>query len=502
MSNSIEAVDFQLESLTLEHLKNRLHAQSRISRMLMRANYLNEAIANTLKILCETFSWRFGEYWTLDSEPEQLRQTLRWDITTQTQTPDRTWTFDYGVGLPGKIWQTQRPTYFRDLTRNPAFLRRDFAEEMGLRHGYGFPICDRDGLIGVITFLTQTDQPLDDHLVDLLLLIGEQLGLFIERKSNEIQLRQYADRLESTLQTLRQTQAQIIQAEKMASLGQLIAGIAHEINNPANFIHGNLPPAQAYQADLIHLIDLYEQECPHPSIALQAKRDDVDLDFLRQDFPKILQSMHVGSDRIRSIVKSLRNFSRVDEAAVKLVDLHEGLDSTLLILGSRLKSHTDLPNTRTIPAIQVIKCYGNLPLIACHAGQINQIFMNVLANAIDVLEESERRYDLSNPATIAITTECFTDHETQQEWVRVVIADNGPGIPLVIRSQIFNPFFTTKPVGKGTGLGLSISYHIATEVHQGRFYLESNVESNVESDAKFDRSQGTRFILELPSSDR
>ncbi len=472
---------FDLTTAQLAMVTQRLEAQSRVSRMLIRAESLNAAIESTLKILCETFSWRFGEYWTLEVGTQTLRQTLRWDIAATEQILDREWTFQWGEGLPGRIWQAKKPIFFPNLINNPSFLRRNFAIAMGLRHGYGFPVCDQNGVIGVITFLTQTDQPIDENLIDLLLLLGEQLGLFIQRKSDEIQLRQYADRLEATLEELQQTQAQVIQSEKMSSLGQLMAGIAHEINNPANFIHGNIRPAQTYQTDLLRLLDLYEQEYPQSSEAILAQRDAIDLDFLRRDFPQLLQSMRTGSDRIRSIVKSLRNFSRLDEADLKDVDLHEGLDSTLLILNSRLKSYTDGRRSIAVPEIQVIKHYGELPFILCHAGQVNQIFMNVLANAIDALEEDDRREDPDRPAQITIITECLNP-----DWVRITIADNGPGIPPHLQSQIFNPFFTTKPVGKGTGLGMSISYQIATQTHGGQLYCESNP------------GEGTRFILELP----
>ncbi len=479
MSRSIEGVTAQLQA-QLQLVTNRLEAQSRVSRMLTRAETLTAAIEDTLQILCETFSWRFGEYWSLEVDSQTLRQTFRWDITGSTQT-DVAVTFRSGVGLPGKIWQAQKPLYFQDLMQNPDFIRRDFAQAMDLRHGYGFPVNDRTGIVGVITFLTQTDQPLDDHLIDLLLLLGEQLGLFIQRKSDEIQLRQYADRLETTLQELRQTQAQVIQAEKMSSLGQLVAGIAHEINNPVNFIHGNLRPAQDYQTDLLSLLDLYEQEYPQPSVAILEKRADMDVDFLRQDFEQVLKSIRNGSERIRDIVKSLRIFSRLDESAVKSVDLHLGIDSTLLILGSRLKSYIDPRRAITMPEIQVLKDYGNLPTIMCHAGKVNQIFMNVLVNVIDAIDEGGRQRDLRNPPQIQISTSC-----PRPGWVRIAIGDNGPGVPPAIQSQIFNPFFTTKPVGKGTGLGLSVSYQIATETHGGKFYCESSP------------GRGTTFILELP----
>lgn len=481
----------------LQIVTNRLNAQSRVSRMLARAKTLNSAVEETLKILCETFSWRFGEYWTLDKLPGSLRQTLCWDITSTDHTPYSDWTFQRGEGLPGRIWETEQPTYFQNLMQNPDFLRRDFALEMGLRHGYGFPVLDRTGVVGVITFLTQTDQPLDENLMDLLLLLGEQLGLFIQRKSDEIQLRQYADRLEVTLKELKRTQSQIIQSEKMSSIGQLVAGIAHEINNPANFIHGNIRPAKDYQVDLFRLLDLYEQEYSQPNPAIIRQRNAIDLAFLRKDFPQLLDSMRNGSDRIRDIVKSLRNFSRLDEAVVKEVDLHEGLDSTLMILNSRLKSHLkchsdrgevrELQQRAAMQAIQVVKHYGTLPLIQCYAGQVNQIFMNVLANAIDALEEDRLRNEADDDPEITCTPKIMiTTDVIDHGWIRVTIADNGPGISPARQSQIFNPFFTTKPVGKGTGLGLSISYQIATEIHGGRFYCESEL------------GEGTRFVLELP----
>ncbi len=279
-----------------------------------------------------------------------------------------------------------------------------------------------------------------------------------------------ADQLRQALWELQQAQTQLIQSEKMSSLGQLVAGIAHEINNPVNFIFGNLSHTQTYIQDLLDLLELYHQHLPNPPAAIQAHRQAIDLDFLIEDLPKMLQSMQVGADRIRQLVLSLRNFSRLDESELKAVDIHEGIDSTLVILQNRLKGKGGEPS------IQVVKHYGQLPLVDCYPGPLNQVFMNLISNAIEALEDCRHR-----PAQICITTELVSSHR-----VKIRIADNGPGIPTAIQSKLFDPFFTTKPVGKGTGLGLSISHQIITQKHAGQIGCVSEV------------GQGTEFWLEIP----
>lgn len=282
--------------------------------------------------------------------------------------------------------------------------------------------------------------------------------------------------LQAAMKRLQQTQAKLIQDEKMASLGQLVAGVAHEINNPINFIYGNLEPAQEYAHDLLHLVELYRQEYPHPAQNIQNAINNLDLDFLVADFPKLLRSLQTGAERIHAIVLSLRNFSRLDEAEMKSVDIHSGIDSTLLILGSKLKQ------------IRIVKDYGSCPLVECLPGQLNQVFMNILANAADAVIEHAHQFQQSTddqPSTyqpeIAIQTQVTDDNQVQ-----IAIADNGPGIPAVIRDQLFDPFFTTKPVGKGTGLGLSISHQIVVEKHRGSIDCFSQV------------GQGTKFIIKIP----
>ncbi|MBW4464639.1 MAG: HAMP domain-containing protein [Pegethrix bostrychoides GSE-TBD4-15B] len=284
--------------------------------------------------------------------------------------------------------------------------------------------------------------------------------------------------LTSTLQDLKHAQAQLVQTEKMSSLGQLVAGVAHEINNPVNFIHGNLSYAEQYSQELLGLLDLYAQHYPDPDAEIVAEIQAVDLEFLRQDIDKLYSSMAVGTERIREIVLSLRSFSRLDETGIKPIDLHEGLDNTLLILENRLKAKSERP------AIQVYKDYGELPLVECYGGPLNQVFMNLLTNALDALDEFDESRSAeqiqASPSAVWIQTRCT------QDWVEVRIADNGAGMTEAVQSRLFDPFFTTKPVGQGTGLGLSISYQIVTEKHGGKLSCLSAP------------GQGATFVIELP----
>jgi PAS domain S-box-containing protein len=315
--------------------------------------------------------------------------------------------------------------------------------------------------------------------IDIVQAVMEQLAIALNQANLYEQSQARATELATTLQELQRTQAQLVQSEKMSSLGQLVAGIAHEINNPVNFIHGNLNHLETYSQDLISLIHLYQQEYPQFNPVIATRIKEIDLEFLSEDLPKVLDSMKIGTDRIREIVKSLRIFSRLDEAEVKAVDIHEGIDSTLMILQSRLKANLHRP------AIQVIKNYGSLPQIECFAGQLNQVFMNILANAIDAVEERNQHQNpeatQQTPGTITITTAL----DSEQQAI-IKIADNGIGIPESVQQRLFNPFFTTKPVGQGTGMGLSISYQIITEKHQGTLTYTSQP------------GQGTEFVIRIP----
>jgi PAS domain S-box-containing protein len=300
-----------------------------------------------------------------------------------------------------------------------------------------------------------------------------------KRKIAEFQLQEQAAELATTLEELKYTQTQIVQAEKMSSLGQLVAGVAHEINNPVSFIYSNLEPAREYIADILNLMELYQQQYPHPATQIQDEIENIDLEFIKTDLPKLLSSMKIGADRIKKIVLSLRNFSRMDESEYKSVNIHEGIDSTLIILEHRLKAQ---PNR---PAIQIIKEYADLPPVECCAGQINQVFMNLLVNALDALDERDSKRSIEEieklPSLISITTKVINSQQ-----VLIQIADNGSGIPLEVQKRLFEPFFTTKPVGKGTGMGLSISYQIITEKHGGSLECISSPE------------QGSIFTIKIP----
>ncbi|WP_392531508.1 AAA family ATPase [Nostoc sp. C117] len=309
------------------------------------------------------------------------------------------------------------------------------------------------------------------------------------------------ERLQQAIQELKRTQSQLIQSEKMSSLGQMVAGIAHEINNPINFIHGNIAHASEYVQDVLDLIAVYQQEYPDSSPLIEKKLEEIDIDFIVKDLPKTLDSMKVGSSRIRNIVLGLRNFSRLDESDMKPVDIHEGIDNTLMILQHRLKRtsiDTKQVRDRNFREIKIIKEYGNIPEVTCYAGQLNQVFMNVLNNAIDALEESFVNDKEINSSRGLQTSEILEKIKNEQGEIRIFtqitdsnmvmirIADNGSGMTENVRHKIFDPFFTTKLVGSGTGLGLSISYQIIVEKHKGSLTCNSTL------------GEGTEFLIEIP----
>jgi PAS domain S-box-containing protein len=325
-----------------------------------------------------------------------------------------------------------------------------------------------------------------DWEVELMRAVADQVAIAIQQaelyqqsRSATAQARTQAQQLEQAFIELQKTQTQLVQSEKMSSLGQLVAGVAHEINNPVSFIYGNLVHASGYTNDLLGLVQLYQQHYPNPVPEISSEIEAIDLEFLMEDLPKLLSSMKVGAERICEIVAALRNFSRLAEAEVKAVDLHEGLDSTLMILHNRLKA------SGKHPEIKVIKEYGNLPLVECYAGQLNQVFMNLLVNAIDAIDEynqmRSRQEIQANPSFIQVHTELVNDSK-----VAIRIADNGPGMTEEIKARLFDPFFTTKPVGTGTGLGLSISYQIVVEKHGGQLHCNSQL------------GQGTEFVIQIP----
>jgi PAS domain S-box-containing protein len=380
---------------------------------------------------------------------------------------------------------------------------REFFQSLGYKSLLYLPIQTPSGKVGVVACVNCNGlRSWNDEEVELVSVVCDQLAIAINQAELYAKSRaaasvatEKATQLELALHSLQQTQFQLIQTEKMSSLGQLVAGVAHEINNPVTFISGNVDHASDYIKNLLNLLELYRTVYPQPTPEIQVLAQTIDLDFLLQDLPKVISSMKVGADRIRDLVLSLRNFSRLDEAEKKLVDIHEGLDNTLLILQHRLRQKSGYP------AIQVIKEYGQLPLVNCYPGQLNQVFMNLLTNAIDALESvtvstipnptpplapplikdpTAEASQIPNPE-IQICTGVNTSGE-----ITIRIADNGLGMTQDVLARLFDPFFTTKPIGKGTGLGLSISYQIVVEKHKGTLHCNS------------EPGKGSEFVVTLP----
>ncbi|HEY9830014.1 MAG TPA: PAS domain S-box protein, partial [Stenomitos sp.] len=381
----------------------------------------------------------------------------------------------------------------------------------GITAGLLLPLKTHTGQLGAIACSHyKGSRQWSDREVELLQAVVDQLAIAIEQaemfantRAAALAAQTQARHLELALKDLQQTETWLIQTEKMSGLGQMVAGVAHEINNPVNFITGNLSHASNYIQDLIDLINYYQQHYPNPNPEIQGFIEEIDLEFLIEDLPKILSSMKMGADRIQEIVLSLRDFSRLDDAKMRPINIHEGIDSTLLILHNRLK-----PKGKH-PGVTVIKEYGNLPPVECYAGQINQVFMNILSNAIDALENwraegTEQRMCLESPEdreehspvnpssfthpvssspTIWISTELLKENQAV-----IRIRDNGLGMPPSVVRRLFDPFFTTKPVGKGTGLGLSISHQIIVEKHGGLLQCYS------------EPGQGAEFWIQIPIS--
>ncbi|MGF1460169.1 MAG: ATP-binding protein [Leptolyngbyaceae cyanobacterium] len=424
--------------------------------------------------------YRFGENWVGEVVTESV--IAPWRPLIREESRDNCFPEDHGAKyLAGRI------RTITDIETDEGLddCHRDFLRSIQVRSNAIVPILIQEKVWGLL-IAQQCSGPREWQTgeIELLKALSLQVSIAIQQaelyaqamESAELAQRR-ANELQTMLQTLQQTQTQLVQTEKMSGLGQMVAGIAHEINNPVNFIYGNIPHITEYLDDLTDLLTLYRQHYPNPNPEIADRIEDIDLDYLLADLNKILHSFRLGSQRIQQIVASLRTFSRLDEVDKKATDLHEGIDSTLLILHHRFKAKPERPQ------IEVVKEYGDLPLVECYPGQLNQVFMNILSNGIDALEQEILSGDRAHklfPAAITIKTQARPG-----EFI-VRISDNGPGIPEKHRQKLFDPFFTTKPIGKGTGLGLSISHQIVTEKHGGQLSIASEA------------GKGAEFCIQIP----
>lgn len=414
-------------------------------------------------------------------EREKIRITLLENINLMSKSHEGLIHGNFQMKLSGNLSETIREMYFdwplnldqklksylnkaRKLALSP--LAELTLENADLQYIQNQASTELIEALDAIVMQYQTESDAEQLILDLY-----QVELYKQSCAATKNAQDHAHKLAETLEELKATQMQLIQREKMSTLGNLLAGVAHEINNPVSFVNGNLKYAQEYVESIVKVINLYQEEYPNPVDNISNLIEDCELDYILEDLPKILTSLKMGSDRICEIVSSLKNFTHSEQSSPQKYDIHQGIDSTLLILNNKIK---DIRKNREIT---VIKDYDNLPLIECYPGKINQVLMNLISNAIDALESKE----IDKKSQIKITTECIDNQQ-----IKIKIADNGCGITEEAKSKLFEPFFTTKPVGKGTGLGLSISYQIIVENHRGKL------------DCISEEGKGTEFIIELP----
>ncbi|MDJ1182466.1 trifunctional serine/threonine-protein kinase/ATP-binding protein/sensor histidine kinase [Roseofilum casamattae] len=450
-----------------QSLSSEIHLDKLVS-ILMKAGMENAGADSGILLLQQPSGWQIAARHS--QEGRNLHSIKGEDLAIPTS-------------VINKVKRRQETIIANDVPSDTEFARDSYLMQGQPKSFLCAPLLNQGKLIGIIY--------LENHLatgaftsdrVELLSMLCSQAAISLENARLYKQSQDYAQKLENSLADLQMAQLQLVQSEKMSALGNLVAGVAHEINNPVAFIAGNLDPARDYLDDLFRIIDLYQQELPHPSKAIEEEIEAIDLEFLRDDLPQLISSMQEGTDRIRHISTSLRTFSRTDKEYKVPFNVHEGIDSTLLILKHRLKANEERPD------IEIIKEYGQLPEVQCFPGQLNQVFMNLIANAIDALDEGNngRSFDeiAARPNQIEIRT--FIEHQQ----VKICIRDNGTGMPEEVQERIFEQGFTTKGVGKGTGLGMAIALSIIEEKHGGRISCHSEL------------GKGTEFAIAIPLDEK
>jgi signal transduction histidine kinase/DNA-binding response OmpR family regulator len=471
-----------------------------ITKATCEATDLDAALEVVLAQVCQAIDWNCGEAWVGDRKTNILSCSRGWYMDSNfvcAVSPNRqNFTFAANEGLPGRVWSSQKPEWIEDITQEEKAIcfHCPTPAQSKLKTALGVPILGQHNVLAVLVFFSKDCLPRDDRLMQLVSIVATQVGSAIERKQaevelqrSEIQSKNKTQQLLKLLDDLQHAQSQLIEREKMSSLGTLMAGIAHEINNPVSFVYSNIAPAIQYATDLIELVSLYQYYYPNPIVPIRDKINKSRWESLKIDFPKLLRAIREGANRISEIVLSLRVFSRQDRLQKQKFDLHQGIESTLMLLQSRLK---DPQNGK---AIEVVREYGEIPAIECYPGQLNQVFMNLFTNAIDALEEKMQTAASNFVPQIRIVTgvEQSSKFATQPQGecqVQIRIIDNGSGIPSQIQNHLFEPFFTTKSVGKGTGLGLAISYSIVVEQHRGLLTFRSQP------------GEGTALTIQLPIS--
>ncbi|RUT09210.1 serine/threonine protein kinase [Dulcicalothrix desertica PCC 7102] len=475
----------QLEdSLASLQEKARLTAfRADVDTILTQENSLQVTLQRCTEVIVQHLDAAFARIWTLNSVQQILE--LRASAGIYTHINGSHSQIPVGQFKIGLIAFERKPHLTNQVLEDSRISNREWAKREGMVAFAGYPLIVDGQIVGVLAMFAR--QILSESVLESLEFAASEIALGIKRKlseeallQSETQLRQKTTELENVLHQLQQTQTQLVQNEKMSSLGNLVAGVAHEVNNPIGFLRGSLNNAQEYVKDLLEYIQCVQQHHTQLAPAVNDFAEEVDLEFLAEDLPKLITSMKGATARIQDISTSLRTFSRADTAEKVACNIHEGIDSTLLILKYRLKAN------EFRPAIEVIKAYDKLPPVKCFLGQLNQVFMNILANAIDAIDEQPQKYSFdelkANPKQITITTEVLQAYNTAV----IRIKDNGSGMSESVKAKIFDHLFTTKGVGKGTGLGLAIAHQIVEETHAGK--LICNSAPNI----------GTEFVIELP----